>query len=100
MNSLTEKYEHHLLWAQEPQRYQAIVDGLRAEQMEVAIDMDKTQRYATNLHNRMLKGLSALAALDQHELMMKSAMSPASLLEKSTNVAAQEVTPKDGEAKE
>ena len=40
--------------------------------MEQAIDLDKSQRYATNLQNRMLKGFSALAALDQHELLMKN----------------------------
>jgi hypothetical protein len=72
MNELNESYPYHLTWAQAPSRYQAIIDGLRAEQMERAIDLDKSQRYATNLQNRMLKGFSALAALDQHELLMKN----------------------------
>lgn len=72
MNELNERYPYHLRWAQAPSRYQAIIDGLRAEQMERAIDLDKSQRYATNLQNRMLKGFSALAALDQHELLMKN----------------------------
>lgn len=72
MNKLTEAYEHHLLWAQAPARYQMIIDSLRAGQMEEAMDLDKTQRYCTNLHNRMLKSLSALAALDQHELLLKN----------------------------
>ena len=40
--------------------------------MDQAIDMDKSQRYATNPQNRMLKGFSALAALDQHEALMKT----------------------------
>jgi len=39
--------------------------------MEQAIDLDKSQRYATSLQNRMPKGFSALAALDQHEMLMK-----------------------------
>lgn len=72
MNELKENWEFHFIWAKAPSRYQAIIDGLRAEQMEQAIDLDKSQRYATNLQNRMLKGFSALAALDQHELLMKN----------------------------
>ena len=72
MNQLKENYEYHLIWAEAPVRYQIIIDGLRAEQMEQAIDWDKSQRYATTLQNRMLKGFSALAALDQHELVMKN----------------------------
>lgn len=72
MNELKEHWEFHFIWAQAPSRYQTIIDGLRAEQMEQAIDLDKSQRYATNLQNRMLKGFSALAALDQHELLIKN----------------------------
>jgi len=72
MNKLHENYEYHLLWCQDPERYQTIIDGLRAEQIEQALDLDKSQRYATNLQNRMLKGFSALVALDQHERMIKS----------------------------
>jgi hypothetical protein len=72
MNELKERWEFHFIWAQAPSRYQIIIDGLRAEQMEQAIDLDKSQRYATNLQNRMLKGFSALAALDQHEALMKN----------------------------
>jgi hypothetical protein len=34
--------------------------------------MDKSQHYATNLQNPMLKEFSVLAALDQHELLMKN----------------------------
>ena len=36
--------------------------------MEQEIDLDKSQRYATNLQNRMLRGFSALAA----EMLMKN----------------------------
>jgi len=78
MNKLHENYEYHLLWSQDPIRYQTIIDGLRAEQIEEAIDLDKSQRYATNLQNRMLKGFTALAALDQHELMKKNQADPVS----------------------
>ena len=58
--------------------------------MEQAIDLDKSQHYATNLQNRMLKGFSALAALDQHELLMKNQQQLASSI-----VPILEVTPKE-----
>ena len=90
MNELNENYPYHLTWAQAPARYQTIIDGLRAEQIEQAIDLDKSQRYATNLQNRMLKGFSALAALDQHELLKKNQQQ----LEASINPIL-EVTPKE-----
>jgi hypothetical protein len=85
MNELNESYPYHLTWAQAPARYQTIIDGLRAEQMEQAIDLDKSQRYATNLQNRMLKGFSALAALDQHELVMKNQQQRVAQLENAAN---------------
>lgn len=70
MNELTEKYPNHFLWAENPIRYQIIIDGLRAEQMEDAMDLDKTNRYATNIQNRIAKGVATLAAIDQHEYRM------------------------------
>ena len=64
------------------ERYQCIVDGLRAEQMELAIDFEKSTRYATNFQNRMIKGYSGLAALDQHEALMRKTLqaTPAELI--------------------
>jgi hypothetical protein len=94
MNELKENWEFHFIWAQAPARYQTIIDGLRAEQMEQAIDLDKSQRYATNLQNRMLKGFSALAALDQHELLMKNQQQLAVSV-----VPVLEVVPKEPEPK-
>jgi hypothetical protein len=41
--------------------------GLRAQQIEDAIDLDKSNRYATHLQNRLLKGINALVTLDQIE---------------------------------
>ena len=58
--------------------------------MEQAIDLDKSQRYATNLQNRMLKGFSALAALDQHEALMKNQQQLA-----ASDVPVLQVTPKE-----
>jgi hypothetical protein len=93
MNELKERWEFHFIWAQEPARYQTIIDGLRAEQMEQAIDLDKSQRYATNLQNRMLKGFSALAALDQHELLMKNQQQLAASITPILEVAPKERVP-------
>jgi hypothetical protein len=44
-----------------------IIDGLRAELIERIIDMDKSFTRAAAIQNRMLKSLSGLAAVDQHE---------------------------------
>ena len=82
MNGLHERFPYHFIWAQAPERYQCIIDGLRAEQMELAIDFEKSTRYATNFQNRMIKGYSGLAALDQHEALMRQALQapPAELI--------------------
>lgn len=78
MNELNDRFPHHLIWAQDPERYQAIIDGLRAEQMKASIDFEKSTCYAANFQNRIIKGYSALAALDQHEAVIKQGMSEAS----------------------
>ena len=71
MNELKEKFADHFTWAQDPHRHQIIIDGLRAEQMEQAMDLEKTNRYATNIQNRIAKGIATLAAIDQHEHQLK-----------------------------
>uniref|UniRef100_UPI00404754DB hypothetical protein n=1 Tax=Polynucleobacter sp. TaxID=2029855 RepID=UPI00404754DB len=72
MNDLKENFPHHFIWAEDPDRYQIIIDGLRAEQMEQAMDLDKTNRYATNIQNRIAKGVATLAAIDQHEYQLQT----------------------------
>lgn len=67
MNEITEKYPYHLIWAQAPERYQIIINAIRGEQMDVAIDFEKMQHQITVAQNRILKSFSGLAALDQHE---------------------------------
>jgi hypothetical protein len=62
--------------------------------MEQAIDLDKSQRYATNLQNRLLRAFSALAAIDQYELLMKNQQQiPASVIP-VLKVAPKEPAPK------
>jgi len=74
INELHERFPYHFIWAQAPERYQLIIDGLRAEQMELAIDFEKSTRYGTNFQNRIIKGYSGLAALDQHEAQLRQAL--------------------------
>ncbi len=53
-------------------RYQKIIDSLRAEQMEFAMDLDKTNRHATSIQNRIDKAIATLAKLNQNESFKKS----------------------------
>jgi len=60
-------HKDHSRWAADAERYQAIIDGLKAEKVLEGMDLDKSARYATNFQNRIVKAFSALAAIDQHE---------------------------------
>jgi hypothetical protein len=75
INELDKSYSYYLRWGQDPERYQAIIDGIRAEQMLKVMDLDKSVRYATNFQNRLIKGLTSLAAMDQYEQLMRSTQS-------------------------
>ena len=68
LESLENTYHHHLVWAKDADRYQILVMGLRAQKIEEAIDLDKSNRYATNLQSRLLKGINALVTMDQIEV--------------------------------
>jgi len=72
INQISERYGYHVDWAVSPLRYQTIIHSLRAEQMLVAMDLEKSTRYATTFQNRMIKGIQALAALDLHEKHMRA----------------------------
>ena len=78
LESLENAYHHHLVWAKDADRYQILVMGLRAQKIEEAIDLDKSNRYATNLQGRLLKGINALVTLDQIDAQQIS-MAQASL---------------------
>jgi hypothetical protein len=65
MNEIGEDYRHHLQWAQDPVRYQTIINGLRGNLMSEAMDLEKNSRYLGNAQNRMLKSVQALTALKQ-----------------------------------
>ena len=67
MNSLTSKFGDHLTWAQDPARYQLIINGIRAEQMYEVMDLERNNRIATSLQNRIFKGYQALSYFNQIE---------------------------------
>ncbi|QWE27501.1 hypothetical protein [Polynucleobacter sp. AP-Ainpum-60-G11] len=64
---IEEKYRHHLTWAQDADRYEAIIAGIRASQMIEAMELDKYTRYMTSFQNRIFKGIHGLAVIDQYE---------------------------------
>lgn len=67
IKEIDEKYCFHLIWAQDAERFEIIIAGIRASQMLDVMDLDKTNRYATSFQNRILKGIHGLAIIDQYE---------------------------------
>ena len=70
MNTLADKYPHHLMWARAPKRHQMTIDAIRHEQMCEVMDLEKSNRYAVSFQNRIFKGIQMMATLDQHEAMV------------------------------
>jgi hypothetical protein len=67
-----EKYRDHLIWAQDPERYEIIIAGLRTAKMRELIDWDKSNRYAVSLQNRLFKGFQGLALMNEQERISKT----------------------------
>ena len=67
MNEIRDEFPHHLDWAQDPIRYQLIIDGIRGDLMMQAMDLEKTTRYITGIQNRILKGVTGLVGLKQFD---------------------------------
>lgn len=65
MNQLASNFRSHLLWAEQPARFQMIIDGLRAEKMLAVLDFDKSNRYLTSFQNRRMRALQGLEALER-----------------------------------
>jgi hypothetical protein len=82
MNKILEQ-KHHLRWSTHATRYQKIVDGLKAEKILEALDLDKSSRYATTFQNRILKAFAGLAAIDQHESQINHTMTEIEIDEQS-----------------
>jgi hypothetical protein len=66
-NELKEGFRYHLAWAQEPRRYQTIIDGLRAQKIVEVLDFDKSNRYLTAFQNRRIRALHGLDTLQRRE---------------------------------
>lgn len=75
-NEINEKYPHHLMRAQDPERYQIYITSLRAKQVVEGMDLDKTLRYSTAFQNQHLKACQALDALDRLEGKRAYAVQP------------------------
>jgi hypothetical protein len=67
IKEVDEKYRFHLIWAEDAERFEIIIAGIRASQMLEVMDLEKTNRYATGFQNRILKGIHGLAIIDQYE---------------------------------
>jgi hypothetical protein len=67
IKEIDEKYRFHIIWAQDAERFEIIIAGIRAAQMLDVMDLEKTNRYATGFQNRILKGIHGLAIIDQYE---------------------------------
>lgn len=64
-NEIKEKYPQHLIWAQDPQRYEMYIQGIRADQVIDGMDYDKSIRYATAFQNLIHKSIGTLTAMEQ-----------------------------------
>ena len=64
-NKISEDFKYHLKWAIDPKRFEGIIEGIRAEQMVEAMDLEKFHRYLTRAQNAMNKGIQSLALLKE-----------------------------------
>ena len=85
---IEEKYPHHLTWAQDDERYETIIAGIRAGQVIEAMDLDKYTRYMTSFQNRIFKGIHGLAVIDQYEAKTVQALSSNAVLSSSSQDGA------------
>jgi hypothetical protein len=67
LNAIEDNHKYHLLWAQDEERFETIITGIRATQVIEAMDLDKYTRYTTSFQNRIFKGIHGLAIVDQYE---------------------------------
>ena len=65
INEIGEKYPQHLIWAQDPQRYEIFIRGIRARIETEILGDEKTTRYLVSAQNRKIKATQTLAALTQ-----------------------------------
>lgn len=84
-SEIREQYRFHLQWAQEPKRYQIIIDGLRAQKILEVLDFDKSNRYLTSFQNRRIRALQGLDTLSRRQ--QEQRLAQASQLQNQVSVA-------------
>ena len=94
---IEEKYPHHLTWAQDDERYETIIAGIRAAQVIEAIDLDKYTRYMTSFQNRIFNGIHGLAVIDQYEAKTVQALANSASLDLTGDEGNQEETSTDSD---
>lgn len=72
INELQDDYPHHLTWADDPEHYQYLINGLRVEVVERVVDWDRSSAQACAIQQRILKCMAGLAALDQHDAQRRA----------------------------
>ena len=94
---IEEKYPHHLTWAQDDERYETMIAGIRAAQVIEAMDLDKYTRYMTSFQNRIFKGIHGLAVIDQYETKTVQALANSASLDLERDEGGQEETSADAD---
>jgi len=96
-NHMLENYIHEILWAQAEDRYEAVLDGLRAQvQMELSANTN-LQRDETALHRRKTDLIGQLIQISRESQTVQLSANPSEadsaqvITYKQTDQAAQEV---------
>ena len=97
MNALHDKFRYHLLWARDAQRYQIMIDGLRAEKMVEVLDFDKSNRYLTNFQNRKIRAIQGLELLERRNETKRLASTIITVQPALSKPPATDLDPKDKE---
>ena len=87
---IEDNHRHHLIWAQDEERFETIIAGIRATQVIEAMDLDKYTRYTTSFQNRIFKGIHGLAIVDQYEAKAVQVLSHAISLDQGDELAGSE----------
>jgi hypothetical protein len=88
---IEENHRYHLLWAQDKERFEIIITGIRATQVIEAMDLDKYTRYTTSFQNRIFKGIHGLAIVDQYEAKMVQAIISPAMTNESNHAQSEEI---------
>lgn len=82
---IEECYCHHLLWAQDRERFETIIAGIRTFQVINAMDLERYTRYTTRFQNRIFNGIHGLAIVDRYEAKTVQVLTNAASLNQDGN---------------